>query len=161
MNRGYTAREYLNKVDMIRTIIPDAGLSGDIMVGFPTETEEDFADTLRLVQNARYDNLYTFIYSRRNGTPAAAMEGQVPISDKKHRIRELIATQAIVAEKQAAQAVGKQFEILCSEYRDGKLIGETACGKAVVFDGKADLVGKFFPVRIIKHKNSKLYGVIQ
>ncbi len=161
MNRGYTAREYLNKVDMIRTIIPDAGLSGDIMVGFPTETEEDFADTLRLVQNARYDNLYTFIYSRRNGTPAAAMEGQVPISDKKHRIRELIATQAIVAEKQAAQAVGKQFEVLCSEYRDGKLIGETACGKAVVFDGKADLVGKFFPVRIIKHKNSKLYGVIQ
>ena len=131
------------------------------MVGFPTETEQDFIDTLRLTQRTHYDNLYTFIYSRRNGTPAATMDGQIPIADKKRRIRELIDLQAAVAEKKAERSVGKTFHVLCSEHRNGKLVGETSCGKAVVFDGKPDSVGKFFSVRITKHKNSKLYGVIQ
>ena len=70
MNRRYTSRQYLEKIDMIRSYIPDAGLSSDIMVGFPTETEEDFSDTMNIVKKVGYNNLYTFIYSRRSGTPA-------------------------------------------------------------------------------------------
>ena len=158
MNRKYTAGEYLDKVENIRRKIPDAGLSGDIMVGFPSETEEDFLQTVDLVRRVRYNNLYTFIYSRRNGTPAAKMDGQIPLAEKKQRIRRLIDTQFIIGSELAAQSIGKTYEVLCSECKNGKLIGETLCGKAVVFKGDPALVGKFVSVTVTRTENSKLYG---
>ena len=145
---------------MIKNAIPDAGLSGDIMVGFPTETERDFADTVDLVSAVKYSNLYTFIYSRRKGTPAANMEGQVPTADKKRRIAELIKRQAQIACGSAVACVGRSYEILCSEHKNGKIVGETRCGKAVLIDGDASMVGKFINAKIIKNVNSKLYGAI-
>ncbi|MCI8458070.1 MAG: tRNA (N6-isopentenyl adenosine(37)-C2)-methylthiotransferase MiaB [Clostridia bacterium] len=158
MHRHYTASEYLRKIDMIRNKIPDAGLSGDMMVGFPTETEADFADTMQLTERVRYNNLYTFIYSKRSGTPAAVMDGQVPIAEKKQRIRRLIDLQFAIGNALAAESVGKTYTVLCTEYKNGKCIGETNCGKAVVFAGEQNLVGQFFSVKITQNKNSKLYG---
>lgn len=160
MNRKYTSADYLSKIDMIKNAIPDAGLSGDIMVGFPTETERDFADTVDLVSAVKYSNLYTFIYSRRKGTPAANMEGQVPTADKKRRIAELIKRQAQIACGSAVACVGRSYEILCSEHKNGKIVGETICGKAVLIDGDASMVGKFINAKIVKNVNSKLYGAI-
>ncbi len=161
MNRKYTAAEYMAKIDMLKNKLSDVGLSGDIMVGFPTETEEDFADTLKLVSSTEYNNLYTFIYSRRSGTPAASMDGQVPITDKKRRIRELIETQFSIGNRLAEKCVGNTYETLCAEYKNGKIIGETNCGKAVTFAGDANLIGQFVNVRITENKNSKLYGAIK
>lgn len=161
MNRRYTAEEYLGKIDMIKSKIPSAGLSGDIMVGFPTESECDFADTLKLVSSVGYNNLYTFIYSRRNGTPAATMEGQIPLADKKRRIKELIDLQFSISKKLAEACVGKTYITLCTEHKDGKIIGETDCGKAISFAGDASLIGKFVNVYVTKTKNSKLYGEIR
>ncbi len=159
MNRKYTSAEYLAKIDMLKSKLPDVGLSGDIMVGFPTETEDDFSDTLKIVTATEYNNLYTFIYSRRSGTPAAVMEGQVPISDKKRRIRELIDLQFAIGNRLAEKCVGNTYEVLCTEYKNGKIIGETNCGKAVTLAGNKELIGKFINVRITENKNSKLYGV--
>lgn len=161
MNRRYTSADYLAKIEMIRNRIPNAGLSGDMMVGFPTEDENDFADTLRLTETVAYNNLYTFIYSKRNGTPAATMEGQVTLSDKKRRIKELIDLQFSIGNKLAMQCVGKSYEVLCTEYKNGKAIGETDCGKAVVFQGTPAHVGQFVNLTVTQCKNSKLYGEIK
>ena len=160
MNRKYTAENYLSKIDFIREKIPNAGISGDMMVGFPTETEDDFQATLRLTSAVRYDNLYTFIYSKRKGTPAAVMEEQVPLSEKKLRIRRLIDLQAQIAEQTAKQCVGKTYNVLCSEQKSNALIGETECGKAVHLPKNTALVGQFVRARITSSKNSKLYGEI-
>ena len=161
MNRKYDSAGYLATIDAIKTAIPEVGLSGDIMVGFPTETEEDFSDTLKLVSKVGYSNLYTFIYSRRNGTPAAEMEGQIDIATKKRRIRELIDLQFGISSEISQQCVGKTYETLCTEYSNGKIIGETQCGKAISFDGAEELVGQFVNVSVTKTKNSKLYGAIK
>ncbi len=160
MNRRYTAGGYLEKVAMIKDKVPDAGLSGDVIVGFPTETEADFADTLKLVSVAEFANLYTFIYSRRSGTPAAEMDGQVSVADKKRRISELIDKQFAISCRLAERCVGKTYEVLGTEYKKGKMIGETKCGKAITYAGSKDAVGKFVSVRVTDNKNSKLYGEI-
>lgn len=158
MNRKYTHADYLKKIDMIREKIPNAGLSGDLMVGFPTETEDDFADTLRLTREVRYNNLYTFIYSRRKGTPAAAMDQQIPLADKKRRIKELIDCQFQIGNALAAESVGKTYTVLAAETKNGRILGETECGKAVTFDGDPSLIGKFVRVTITHSENSKLFG---
>ena len=161
MNRKYDSNGYLKTIDAIKAAIPEVGLSGDIMVGFPTETEEDFKDTLKLVSKVGYSNLYTFIYSRRNGTPAAVMDGQIDLATKKRRIRELIDLQFDISSALSKQCVGQIYETLCTEYSGGKIIGETRCGKAINFDGTQDLIGQFVNVSVTKTKNSKLYGEIK
>ena len=92
MNRRYTKEQYLDLVDRIRAKVPDVSLTTDIIVGFPGETEEDFEDTLDVVRKAKYDSAYTFIYSKRTGTPAAKMDGQVPEDVVKERFNRLLQT---------------------------------------------------------------------
>ena len=84
MNRRYTKEQYLNLVERIRAAIPDISLTTDIIVGFPGETEEDFLETMDVVEKVRYDSAFTFIYSKRTGTPAAAMENQIPAVSYTH-----------------------------------------------------------------------------
>ena len=160
MNRRYTSRQYLEKIDMIRSYIPDAGLSSDIMVGFPTETEEDFSDTMNIVKKVGYNNLYTFIYSRRSGTPADKME-QVELATKKRRIKELIALQFEIGCDLAKKCVGKTYRVLCDGY-DGKTSsGKSSCEKAIYFPSDINPIGKFVNVTVTHTKNNQLYGEIK
>lgn len=160
MNRRYTSGQYLEKIDMIRSYIPDAGLSSDIMVGFPTETEEDFSDTMTIVKKVGYNNLYTFIYSRRSGTPADKME-QVELATKKRRIKELIALQFEIGCNLAKKCVGKTYRVLCDGY-DGKTAsGKSSCEKAIYFPSDINPVGKFVNVTVTHTKNNQLYGEIK
>lgn len=160
MNRRYTSGQYLEKIDMIRSYIPDAGLSSDIMVGFPTETEEDFSDTMNIVKKVGYNNLYTFIYSRRSGTPADKME-QVELATKKRRIKELIALQFEIGCDLAKKCVGKTYRVLCDGY-DGKTAsGKSSCEKAIYFSSDINPVGKFVNVTVTHTKNNQLYGEIK
>ncbi|MBO5215110.1 MAG: tRNA (N6-isopentenyl adenosine(37)-C2)-methylthiotransferase MiaB [Clostridia bacterium] len=157
MNRRYTKKDYLNKIDMIRKYIPGVGLSSDIMVGFPTETEEDFLETVDVVKRVGYNNLFTFIYSRRSGTPADKME-QVDIKIKKDRISRLIDLQFEIGNEEATKCVGKTYEVLCDEWKNGKAKGKSSCEKAISFASADDIVGKFVPVKITATKNNQLKG---
>lgn len=159
MNRKYTSAEYLNKIDMIRKYIPSIGLSGDIMVGFPTETEEDFLATLDLVKKVRYNNLYTFIYSRRSGTPADKME-QVDLVVKKRRIKELIDLQFELGCKLADNCVGKTYEVLCDSWKGGIASGKSSCEKAITFNSKKNIVGSFVKIKVDSTKNNQLFGSV-
>lgn len=112
MNRGYTREKYLELIKMIRSYIPDAAITTDIIVGFPGESEQDFEDTLALVQEVGFDAAFTFIYSKRSGTPAAKMEGQVPLDVKKDRLNRLMAVQNLSSLRRNEEMLGKIVEVL-------------------------------------------------
>lgn len=157
MNRRYTAQDYINKVEMLRSYVPNVGLSSDIMVGFPTETDDDFLDTLNVIRRVKYNSLFTFVYSRRSGTPADKME-QIPASVKQDRIKTLIAAQFDIGKQVAESYVGNTFEVLCSECSGGKGYGKAQNETAVTFDSDVDVTGEFVQVKITKTKNSNLFG---
>lgn len=157
MNRKYDMAAYMHKIEFIRKLMPDAGLSSDIIVGFPTETEEDHLLTEKAVKGIGYNNLFTFIYSKRTGTPAATMDGQVPEEIKKERISRLIDLQADIASARAAACVGKTCRVLCDGREGKKLKGKTSEDRVIVFDGDT-AVGEFADVLVTSSKNSKLYG---
>lgn len=112
MNRGYTREKYLELIKMIRSYVPDAAITTDIIVGFPGETEQDFEDTLALVQEVGFDAAFTFIYSKRSGTPAAKMEGQVPLDVKKDRLNRLMEVQNLSSLRRNEEMLGKVVEVL-------------------------------------------------
>lgn len=112
MNRGYTREKYLELIKMIRSYVPDAAITTDIIVGFPGETEQDFEDTLALVQEVGFDAAFTFIYSKRSGTPAAKMEGQVPLDIKKDRLNRLMEVQNLSSLHRNEEMLGKVVEVL-------------------------------------------------
>lgn len=112
MNRGYTREKYLELIKMIRSCVPDAAITTDIIVGFPGETEQDFEDTLALVQEVGFDAAFTFIYSKRSGTPAAKMEGQVPLDIKKDRLNRLMEVQNLSSLRRNEEMLGKVVEVL-------------------------------------------------
>lgn len=112
MNRGYTREKYLELIKMIRSYVPDAAITTDIIVGFPGETEQNFEDTLALVQEIGFDAAFTFIYSKRSGTPAAKMEGQVPLDVKKDRLNRLMEVQNLSSLHRNEEMLGKVVEVL-------------------------------------------------
>ncbi len=160
MNRHYTRTDYLNTVKLLKTYIPDVAITTDIMVGFPTETEEDFNDTLSLVKEVGYSGAFTFIYSRREGTPAAKMECQIEENVSKDRILRLIKTQSDVAKTQTEEYIGKTIEILCEDYdaKKDKYMGRDTYGRMAYFDGYPDLIGKFVNVKIKSANGISLVG---
>lgn len=158
MNRKYDRAEYLATIDLIREQIPNAGLSSDIIVGFPTETEEDFEQTLDIVRRVRYNNLFMFLYSKRSGTPAAEMDGQISEEVKKERITRLIGEQKRIASELAKECVGKTYEVLCDS-RGSMVTGKTQEDRVIVFDSEgSDLYNEWVTVEVTGTKNSKLYG---
>lgn len=163
MNRCYTREHYLGVVKRLRDAMPDIGLTTDLIVGFPGETEEDFNQTIDLVRQVRYDSAYTFIYSPRQGTVAAEMPNQVDEETAKRRIHELIAAQEqITAETYAAQ-VGHVENVLCegvSARSERQITGRTQRGITVNFDGSADMVGSVVPVMITGAGHNTLKGKI-
>lgn len=112
MNRGYTKEKYLNLIKLIRQYVPDASITTDIIVGFPGETEEDFAETLDVVRQVGFTSAFTFIYSKRSGTPAAKMENQVPLAVKKERLNRLMALQNENSLRCHERLIGKMVEVL-------------------------------------------------
>ena len=115
MNRHYTSTDYLKIIDKLRSAMPDIAITTDIIVGFPGETEEDFEDTLKLCEQVQYDSAFTFIYSKRTGTPAAAMEDQVPEDIVKERFARLLEVIQRSSEKKASALTGKTVEVLVEE----------------------------------------------
>lgn len=160
MNRRYDRDRYFYLIDVIKKYMPDCGVTSDIMVGFPGETEEDFLDTLDLVKKVRYHNAFTFIYSPRKGTVAAKME-QIPYAIKSERIKRLIALQNQITLEISETYVGKIKEVLVEDApKEGYLCGRTDCGRLVNFKGNKEMVGQFVNVKIEKNKASALIGEI-
>lgn len=162
MNRRYTREHYFDLVDMLREKMPDIGITTDIMVGFPTETEQDFEDTMDLVRRVRYSNAFTFIYSPRKGTPAAKME-QIPYEIKKRRIGELIKLQNSITKELSNDYIGGVYEVLVEDLspkNDGMVCGRTESGRLVTFNGTKDDIGKFENVLIKESKSASLFGVV-
>lgn len=157
MNRKYDITSYMRKIDLARSLVPDMGFSSDIIVGFPTETESDYKMTENAVKAAGYNNLFTFIYSKRTGTPAAAMNGQVSEEIKKERIARLIDVQAKIASERASKCIGNTYRVLCDGKEGNMFTGKTSEDRVIVFGGEAK-PGEFTEVKVTSAKNSKLYG---
>ena len=162
MNRKYTAKEYLEKVEMLRRIIPDCQLSTDIMVGFPTETEEDFRATLDLVRAADFSAAFTFVYSRRSGTVAADMEGQIPEEVQKERIMRLVELVNAQTREKSQAYRGKTIEILCEDYdaKKGLYLGRDEYGRMGYFASGRDRIGQFVQMRVTDASGISLQGEI-
>lgn len=161
MNRRYTREAYLQLVEDVRKSVPHISLTTDIIVGFPGETEADFADTLDLVKTVRYDAAFTFVYSPRTGTPAAKMAEQVDQSTSKERLLQLNDLQAQISLEANQELLGKQEELLVegpSRTDPSRLTGRTRGNKLVHFEGPQDLVGSIVPVRIIRAQTWNLFG---
>ena len=152
MNRGYTRARYLDLVAALRDAVPELALSTDLIVGFPGETEADFEATLEMVERVQYDNVFAFRYSRRPGTPAATMDGQIPEDVKASRNARLLSVTNRVAAARSARLAGQEVEVLvdgASKRNPGELSGRTRCNRVVNFDGAgAAAVGDVVSVRV-------------
>ena len=163
MNRRYTKEQYLELAGKIRKEIPDISLTTDIIVGFPGETEADFQETLDVVRQVHYDNAYTFIYSKRTGTPAAAMEDQVPPEVTKDRFDRLLALVQEQAKEQTARFAGTVQEVLAeevNEHRPGYLTGRMSNNLLVHFPGETSQIGEYLTVRLEECKGFYYMGSI-
>lgn len=162
MNRKYTREKYISLVEMIKSKIPGVGITTDIMVGFPTETQEDFLQTMDLVKQCRFSNAFTFIYSPRQGTVAAKMP-QLSYSVKQSRIMELIKLQNSITKELSNDYKGKTYEILVEDFSpklEGYVCGRTDCGRLVTFKGDKNIIGEFVNVEIQSAKSASLFGKI-
>ena len=165
MNRGYTAEQYLDKVRRLREQVPDVVLTSDVIVGFPGETTPEFEETLALIQQVRFDALFTFIYSPRQGTPGAKMPDPTPMSEKKANFQRLVDAQnAISAEKHAAY-VGRTLRCLIDSVSQDPayaLNARTPGNRLVrVEQGSEDLVGTFRQVEITAANTWSLFGKLK
>ena len=161
MNRHYTRERYLTLVRYMREKIPNISLSTDIIVGFPGETEEDFADTLSLLYEVKYDNIYSFLYSKRVGTKAAAMENQIPDDVKSERFERLLALQNQVNLEKNQSFVGKTLTVLVegqSKTDKTRLTGRSESNRLVHFYGDDSLIGKQVQVIITEGDVHSLIG---
>lgn len=161
MNRGYTKEKYLDLIEKIKTRIPDIAITTDIIVGFPQETEEDFQDTLDVVRKSKYDTAFMFMYSIRQGTKAAVMEGQISDEVKHDRLQRLIALQTEISKGISETYEGKIERVLVegpSKKNKEVLSSRTSTNKIVLFKGDKELEGHFVDVKITECKTWTLYG---
>lgn len=162
MNRKYTVEHYLDIVSYIKDKLPDCGITTDIMVGFPGETDSDFEDTMKIVEKVRYSGAFTFVYSPRKGTPAAKME-QIDKEITKERIVRLVNRQNQIVKEESEKFVGKTYKVLCEDLypkREGYCCGRTDNGRLVNFKCENDKIGTFLNVTIKSVKSSALIGVL-
>lgn len=151
MNRKYTKAQYLDLADRIRKAVPDIALTTDIIVGFPGETEEDFRETLDVVRRVRYDSAFTFIYSKRTGTPAAVMEDQIPEDVVKDRFDRLLKEVQTISKEMAERFNGSCQKVLVEEKNsqmEGYVTGRLSNNHVVHFRGPESLIGQIVEVRL-------------
>jgi tRNA-2-methylthio-N6-dimethylallyladenosine synthase len=158
MNRGYTKEQYIELTEKIKEKIPGISLTTDIIVGFPGETYEDFQQTLDVVRKVEFDNIFTFIYSKREGTPAAEMDDPVSHEEKTKWLAELLTVQEKITSRRMATYVGKTVRVLCEGFENGVLLGRTSENIVVRFPGDKKLVGTFANVTVTKADRSLLTG---
>ena len=161
MNRRYDFEKYVGIVDYIRERMPDAVITSDIIVGFPDESEEDFEATLNALRRARFDMIFSFIYSPRKGTPAAEMEGQIPPEIKGARFDRLLAVQNEISQASNKVLEGRTLRVLCdgvSKNNDQVYSGRTEGGKIVFFDAIPEDKGRFLEIKIERAEPFALYG---
>ena len=148
MNRHYDREKYLSLVQYAKSVMPDLVLTSDVIVGFPGETEEEFEETLSLIEQVRYDALFTFIFSPREGTPAAAMEDPTPKADKNRRFDKLCAVQNQISEEIHKAYIGKTLRCLVDGQDGDMLTARTEGGRLVRFPGAPCLIGRFADITI-------------
>lgn len=161
MNRNYTREKYISLIEYAKEKMPDITITSDVIVGFPGETYEEFMDTPKLVEQLRFDNLFTFIYSIRSGTPAAEMLEQVPAEEKSKRFDILLKTLHPISKQKNDLLVGKVLKVFVegiSKSNNDVLTGKTEGGKTVDFKGSKDLIGEFVNVKIVESKTWFLIG---
>lgn len=163
MNRRYTKESYLELIDYMKRKIPDIALTTDIIVGFPGETEEDFLETLDVLGKVRYDNIYSFIYSARKGTPAAEYECKVPPEIQADRFDRLLKLQHAISNEINQTVVGKIKKILVegiSKNNPEMYTGRCESGRLVHFASKTDLTGQIINVHIDRAETFNLFGTV-
>ena len=163
MNRHYDKEQYLEEVEKLRKAVPDIALTTDIIVGFPGETEEDFLETVDVVKRVRYDSAFTFIYSKRTGTPAATMDNQVPDDVVKDRFDRLLKEVQTISNEKAMMLEGKTMKVLAEEMdgQDDKLITGRLDNNAIVhFPGDASMIGNIYNVKLVECKGFYYMGEI-
>ncbi|MFA6308408.1 MAG: tRNA (N6-isopentenyl adenosine(37)-C2)-methylthiotransferase MiaB [Clostridia bacterium] len=163
MNRKYSKENYVDLIKKIRLEIADISITTDIIVGFPGETEDDFNETIELIREARFDSAYTFLYSKRSGTPAAELSNQVPESVAKERFQELVKVQNKISRELNNSLLGCELDVLAegfSKNNPDMLTGRTDTNKIMNFKGDESLVGEIVKVKIEKIQTWSLEGRI-
>lgn len=161
MHRIYTLEEYLDKVAMLREIVPNVALGTDIIVGFPTETEEEFMETYRQLEKIEYDVAYIYSYSPRKGTPATRWKDDIPEEVKEDRLQRLLQLQEGINAKKRQAALDKEFEVLVESqnFKDASYLkGRTRCWKNVLFPGDSKLIGTKQTIKIHSYSHQTLIG---
>ena len=161
MNRHYTKEQYLELVKKIRAAVPDIALTTDIIVGFPGETEEDFLETMEVVKEVQYDSAFTFIYSKRTGTPAAVMENQIPEDVIKARFDRLLKEVQTISAEKAGALTGQTLPVLIEEKneQDASLVtGRLSSNSVVHLPGTEDMIGKIVDVKLLECKGFYYMG---
>jgi tRNA-2-methylthio-N6-dimethylallyladenosine synthase len=162
MKRAYTREKFLEIIQNLREARPGLALSTDIIVGFPGETDDDYLETRALVKEVGFENAFIFKYSKRRGTPAAEMDGQVPQRVKEQRNHDLLAVVDEYARERGQAMVGSEQLVLCegpSKTNKQRLMGRTPTNRIVIFDGPHErLVGQIIPARITESTGHTLYG---
>mgnify|MGYP001559396930 CR=1 FL=1 len=178
MNRGYTREEYLNKAYKLKRLYPDMGITTDIIVGFPGETKADFSDTMGLIKEMEFDNIFSFKYSPRQETTAASFDNHIPEMEKEERLAILHGVQRDIALRKNQEMIGRILDVLTEGKRKtssvrppevgynvilnndaAQLTGRTSCNKVVNFSAYERLVGKIVPVRIISAAPNSMLGL--
>lgn len=163
MNRNYTVQKYLDLINYAKEKITDVEFSSDIIVGFPTETEEDFNMTLTIVKEVGFEQLFSFMYSKRKGTVAEKLEGQIPLAVKKERLAKLNALEKEIASNISNKFVGKTCKVLVEDVHPKNknlLIGQTFNGKTISFEGDKRLIGSFVNIKVKSAKLTTISGVL-
>jgi len=161
MRRGHKVEEYLERVAAIKNSRREISLTSDIIVGFPGETDEEFEDTLRLVERCGFHGLYIFKYSRRRGTPASKLEDDISTDEKTRRFLALESLQMSIQSEVYRSYVGKEVEVLAEGFSArsvSDLTGHTTCNKVFNFGAGAEFIGKIVRVRVTEAKAHSLYG---
>ena len=158
MNRHYDREKYLQKVQYAKSVMPGLVLTSDVIVGFPGETEEEFEDTISLIEAVRYDSLFTFIFSPRPGTPAANMDDPTPKDEKSRRFDKLCAVQNRISEEIHQEYIGKTFHCLVDGLDKDQLTARTEGGRLVRFAGSEDLIGTYRNITITGSTTWSLTG---
>ena len=160
MNRHYDREKYLETVNYAKSVMPNLVLTSDVIVGFPGETEEEFEETISLIEQVRYDSLFTFIFSPRTGTPAASMDDPTPTEEKSRRFDRLCAVQNSISEQIHQEYIGKTFRCLVDGRDKGFLTARTEGGRLVRFEGPECLIGTFQNLTVTGSTTWSLTGTL-